>query len=142
MASWSIECFLTVFRWFTNDPAVYKDPATFNPERFLTAPPAPDPEDYVFGFGRRICPGRLLAESSVWLTVAKSLAAFNVGKEFKVGKEVEPRVEFTSGIISRPLPFKSHVKARSTKYEELIRAVEVEHPWEESSARKLEGSKA
>lgn len=57
-------------RHFTHDSEVYKDPMVFNPERYLV-----DPRDYVFGSGRRICPGRLLADSSVWLTIAKSLSA-------------------------------------------------------------------
>jgi cytochrome P450 len=38
-----------------HDPKVYHDPATFNPERFMGAPEQieQNPEDIVFGFGRR-----------------------------------------------------------------------------------------
>ena len=112
----------------------------FNPDRFLVEPPPPDPTSYIFGFGRRICPGRLLAESSVWLTVAKSLAALNISKGVdEDGKEIEPTVDFLPGIISHPAPFKASIKARSPQHEELIRVVESEHPWEESSAKALEG---
>ena len=125
-------------RWFTHDPEVYPNPSVFDPERFLGASPQPDPTNYAFGFGRRVCPGRLLADSSVWLTIAKSLAAFEIGKGIENGREVEPTVQFSSTLISHPHPFKATIKARSPKHEELIRAVELEHPWEKSSAKALE----
>lgn len=130
-----------IIRLFTHDPDVYHNPMSFDPERFFSSSPPPDPTNFIFGFGRRICPGKLLAESSVWLTVAKSLAAFDIRKGIEDGKEVEPSVQFTSGIISHPYPFKTSIKARDTKHEELIRAVESEHPWEQSSAKALESIK-
>jgi hypothetical protein len=112
---------------------------SFNPDRFLVEPQPPNPTNFIFGFGRRICPGRLLAESSVWLTVAKSLAALDISKGTdEDGKEIEPIVDFLPGIISHPAPFKATIKARSPQHEDLIRAVESEHPWEESSARALD----
>ncbi|KAK5174015.1 uncharacterized protein LTR77_001095 [Saxophila tyrrhenica] len=123
---------------FTHDAQVYEDPMTFNPERFLSSPPPPDPQDFVFGFGRRICPGKLLAETSVWLTVAKSLAVFEISKGVENGVEVEPDIRFTPGIISHPMPFKASIKPRSKQHEDLILKVEAEHPWEESDAEKLQ----
>jgi hypothetical protein len=132
---------LTTFarRWFCHDPAVYPDPSSFNPDRFLVSTPPPNPTNYIFGFGRRICPGRLLAESSVWLTIAKSLAAFNIKKGLdEKGREIEPTVDFLPGIISHPVPFKATIQPRSPKHEELIRAIESEHPWEKGSAEVLE----
>jgi hypothetical protein len=42
------------YRKFLHDPNVYKDPFTFNPDRFLGPNPPPDPTDIgVFGYGRR-----------------------------------------------------------------------------------------
>lgn len=41
---------------FAHDREVYTDPMAFKPERLLAEPPAPDPKDFVFGFGRRQCP--------------------------------------------------------------------------------------
>lgn len=112
---------------------------SFDPDRFLASPPPPDPRDYVFGFGRRVCPGKLLADSSIWLTIANSLAAFDIRKAVdESGEVVEPSVLFTPGIISHPYPFRAEIGPRSQKYEDLIRAVEREHPWEESSAEVLE----
>lgn len=109
----------------------------FNPDRFLTEKPAPDPRNFIFGYGRRICPGRFLAESSTWLTIAKSLAALDTRRPVINGKEFEPPALFEGGIISHATPFKATIKPRSAKYERLIRSVEDEHPWEKSDAQSL-----
>lgn len=42
-----------VLRLFLRDPATYKDPMEFKPERYLGPTPEPDPRTYCFGFGRR-----------------------------------------------------------------------------------------
>ncbi|BCS04512.1 cytochrome P450 [Aspergillus luchuensis] len=122
---------------FTHDPTNYNNPEAFNPDRFLGATPEPDPRLYAFGFGRRICPGRLLAEKSIFLTVARALAVLNIRKKVRDGKEVPIRVEFSSGTISHPVPFEVDLKPRSKGHEELVRAVEREFPWEASHAKEL-----
>ncbi|KAI1425062.1 cytochrome protein [Xylaria sp. FL1777] len=125
--------------WFTHDPAVYSDPMAFNPSRYLGPNPEPDPSDHIFGYGRRICPGRFIADSSVWLTVAQFLAVFKIGKGLdKHGREIEPVVKFTPSIISHPEEFKATIKPRSAQHEALIRQVEQLHPWQESDAAELQ----
>ncbi|KAI3326720.1 cytochrome P450 oxidoreductase OrdA-like protein [Xylariaceae sp. AK1471] len=124
--------------WFTHDPAVYPNPSTFDPSRFLGASPCPNPRDHIFGYGRRICVGRFFANASVWLTIAQSLAVFNISKGLdENGVEIEPTVHFTPGLISRPEPFKATIKPRSSQHEALIRQVETLHPWEKSNADEL-----
>lgn len=111
----------------------------FNPDRFLGDSPEPEPADYMFGFGRRVCSGKLLAESSVWLTIAKSLAAFTVEKALDTdGKVIETELRAAPGLISHPYPFKADIKPRSAAHEALIREVERAHPWEKSHADRLE----
>jgi cytochrome P450 len=39
------------------DGDIYPDPLEFRPERFLGPSPQVDPHKFVFGFGRRACPG-------------------------------------------------------------------------------------
>ncbi|KAF8481476.1 cytochrome P450 [Gautieria morchelliformis] len=52
-----------------HDKNVYENPDEFLPERFLLSDTrsivAPDPNRVAFGFGRRICPGRYLADAVV-----------------------------------------------------------------------------
>ncbi|KAE8138727.1 cytochrome P450 [Aspergillus pseudotamarii] len=57
-------------RRFTHDPNAYCDPEASIPERFLGDNPELDPHTIAFGFGRRICSGRLLADSTVFLRIA------------------------------------------------------------------------
>ena len=69
------------YRLFTHDPDNYKQPSEFRPERFLSvdgSTPERDPNEFVFGFGRRLCPGRYLADVELYLVVATTLALFNI----------------------------------------------------------------
>ncbi|KAI1360360.1 cytochrome protein [Xylaria arbuscula] len=130
---------LTNTWWYTHDPAVYEDPYVFRPERFLSSNPPPDPTNYIFGFGRRICPGRYFADSTVWLTIVRSLAVFDISKALdEHGREIEPIAKFTASLISRPEDYKATIKPRSPQHEALIRQVEELHPWEESDAAEIQ----
>jgi cytochrome P450 len=85
-----------------HDPAVYPDPFTFDPLRLLdTVEKAGqrDPRLACFGFARRICPGMHLAEASLWILVAMSLAVFDITKAVENGVPITPVHENTSGII-------------------------------------------
>lgn len=113
----------------------------FKPERFLATDghePETDPNQFVFGFGRRACAGRELAGNTLYLNIAQTLAVFNIGKHVENGREVEPAVEFESGVISHPLPYKCLIKPRSPHHEKLIRSIEDIYPWEKSDAKTLE----
>ncbi|KAF8134338.1 cytochrome P450 [Boletus edulis] len=106
-----------------HDKSTYPDPDVFRPERFLGKTPQPDPQGICFGFGRRSCPGKSpfhLAEASLFITVAISLAVFSISKDVVDGVEVTPRVDFTSGTISHPKPFRCRITARSAKAEALM----------------------
>ncbi|KAJ5606342.1 hypothetical protein N7510_009123 [Penicillium lagena] len=109
---------------FTHDPEVYHDPMVFKPERFLSIDgrePEMDPHGIVFGFGRRICPGRILADNTVYLSVAQSLTVFNITKIVENGKEVDVKPEFQAGVISHPVPWKFDISPRTPAHEDLIR---------------------
>lgn len=112
------------------------------PERFvagqtLTAKDPPDPRSIVFGFGRRVCPGKLLADNSVYLTFAQSLAVFNITKPVVDGKTVELKAELIPSVISHPPNYEVSVKPRSAHHEKLIRSLENKFPWQESSSKEL-----
>ncbi|KAJ6458411.1 cytochrome P450 [Mycena vitilis] len=88
-----------------HDENMYPDPYLFKPERFLLEgklnPAVRDPETVAFGFGRRICPGKHMAASSLWITIASILSTFNITKAVdKDGKIVEPTYEYFEGLVS------------------------------------------
>ncbi|KAG1756032.1 cytochrome P450 [Suillus lakei] len=110
--------------WFMlNDPERYANPSQFNPERFLAndgKKPETEPQTICFGFGRRICPGIHLAEASLWLSAAMSLAVFDISKAVENGVEITPELDPLSGTISHLKPFKCSIKPRSAKAVALI----------------------
>jgi cytochrome P450 len=129
------------YRWFTHDPSVYVDPMTFNPDRYITTPTHKaerEPRDFVFGFGRRICPGRYVADNALFITIAQTLSVFNIEKPVVNGKVLDPEVKFTPGALSGPVPFKAIITPRSKLHEQLIRKSEELYPWEESNSEELE----
>ncbi|GJE86541.1 cytochrome P450 [Phanerochaete sordida] len=112
---------------FMHDPEVYPNPSEFDPMRHCPddgKAAAPDPRNYCFGFGRRICPGLHLADASVWLACAMVLATFDIEKPVVDGKVVEIHPEFTSGTVSHPKPFKCTIEPRSSRARALIVADE------------------
>ncbi|OGM48730.1 O-methylsterigmatocystin oxidoreductase [Aspergillus bombycis] len=123
-----------------HDPDLYHDPLEFKPERFLSdngRTPEYDPHLLAFGFGRRICPGQHLADANLYLAVARCLAVFNITNAVRDGKEVPVTPEFSTGVISHPVPFELSICVRSPEHERLIRAVEKSFPWEKSHAEEL-----
>ncbi|KAF1842847.1 cytochrome P450 [Cucurbitaria berberidis CBS 394.84] len=127
--------------WFTHDPAVYPDPEQFRPERFLDTPThkaEPDPRTWTFGYGRRVCPGRYVADNALFITIAQVLAVFNIEKPVDAnGKPVEPALEFEPGVVSHPVPYRAIIKPRSEVHEKLIKQSELQYPWEPSDAKAL-----
>ncbi|KAJ3859266.1 cytochrome P450 [Lentinula novae-zelandiae] len=93
----------------THDPEVYKNPMEFNPERFLGESPEQDPKDMVFGFGRRLVARRLLGDASVFMTLAMSLAAFDIAP---CNGEPPLSLKNKSGIVSHLHPFKCEISPR------------------------------
>ena len=87
-----------------HDEEVYPSSDVFDPSRYLRAdgtlnPDAPDPAEIMFGFGRRICPGRYFAIEQVWLVIAQVLAVYNIEKAVDdAGKVIEPEWGYTSGL--------------------------------------------
>ncbi|KAH7327627.1 cytochrome P450 [Rhizoctonia solani] len=97
-----------------HNPEVYPNPAEFVPERFMGEDIPPFPENYAFGFGRRICPGMHVAQQSMWLSISNILANFTIAKaRDEYGVEIVPDESYTNDIITHPLPFKCSIQPRS-----------------------------
>jgi len=93
------------------------DPKCFIPERFLDPVHRPvDPASWAFGFGRRICPGKALAENSVFILIVSILSSFRITPP-KDG--LTPK--FDLNLISYPKPFQCHITPRSAEHAELVR---------------------
>ncbi|KAE9396845.1 cytochrome P450 [Gymnopus androsaceus JB14] len=102
---------------------IYKDAPKFNPDRYIPKSQGGREEPYLspFGFGRRICPGRFLAESTVWMAMAMILATCNIGKAKDAnGVEITPEVNFNVGIVNHLKPFKFTLVPRTAKASALV----------------------
>lgn len=88
-----------------------------------------------------ICPGRHLAEASVWIALVNFLSVFEISPaQDERGNAINPEVKFTFGITrcvklietyvrraepfaSRPCPFKCKIIPRSQRSRELIESL-------------------
>nr|BED42964.1 cytochrome P450 monooxygenase [Trametes versicolor] len=104
-----------------HDPARYNDPDVFRPERFLAPENAPDSSSFAFGFGRRACPGEAVAHASLFCTLARILAVFDIAMPVGAdGAPVRPKMVWSSGVTSHPAPFQVKITPRSDAAVELI----------------------
>lgn len=109
-----------------HDEKLYHDADKFIPERFCDEG-APDSLSVAFGFGRRVCPGLVIAQTHIFVTMASMLATFNITKaRDSTGAVIEPREDAKSGVINFPKPFVVSITPRSDAAVTLIRR-SVEH---------------
>ncbi|KAF8883612.1 cytochrome P450 [Gymnopilus junonius] len=76
----------------TRDEDLYDEPFKFNPERFLDESGNIDNNKRIlaYGFGRRVCVGKYMASSTMWIIIASVLACFNIEKaKDEFGNEIE-----------------------------------------------------
>ncbi|KAI1372317.1 cytochrome P450 [Hypoxylon crocopeplum] len=108
----------------SRDPSVYKDPERFNPDRYTTKAEGGGGEPLLvgpFGFGRRVCVGRHLAQASVWIIIATLIATTDISKPVGPdGKPVEQAIEFSTGLSSHPGRLDVVFQPRSEKARRLL----------------------
>lgn len=112
----------------THDDKVYANPDAFDPVRY--APVAeggrgePFPEG-VFGFGRRICPGRHLVENSLWMAMASLLSTMSFKRSLDdQGNPITPQAKVSDGgAVIHLASFPCQIKPRDEKSVELIKRI-------------------
>ncbi|KAF9225697.1 cytochrome P450 [Gyrodon lividus] len=104
-------------RAISRDETRYPNAEQFIPERFFTPEGTlndDDPAQFIFGYGRRICPGRHTADASLWIGIATMLAAFDFARvKDSQGNEVEFEPSYVNGVIRRPVSFPCSISPRS-----------------------------
>jgi len=113
--------FANVWTMLRNEE-IYPQADKFIPERFLeNASPEMNPENYVFGFGRRICPGMYLIDRSIWLLLACMISTLSITKaKNKDGTVIEPVVDYQNAVFRTPTPFPCKIVPRDLKAAELL----------------------
>ena len=124
------------------DPDYYHNAMEFEPERFLKCGrieqnPGYDPHQFIFGFGRRTCPGQHLVSANLSLGIARVLAVFNITNAVRDGKKFLISPEFSPGVISRPSLFQQSIQVRNAECKRLVEAVDMKFHLEESHAEAL-----
>jgi len=109
----------------TRDTDLYSDPEEFRPERWAdmdrNTAESLDPRNMVFGFGRRICPGRQFADAFIWLVIAGMTATLAIGRaRDAAGREIIPDTTESPGFANHPPDFVCTIRARSPKAAALV----------------------
>lgn len=96
------------------DPQYFPDPDRFNPQRWINEDGKirEDLRTFVFGFGRRVCPGQHIATASVLLNTALLQWAFKIKQDASNPINV---MAFTNSALIRPLPFRVVFEPRAAE---------------------------
>ncbi|VDC07343.1 unnamed protein product [Peniophora sp. CBMAI 1063] len=97
------------------EPNPRHPPEDFIPERFLDIESmSVDPASWAFGFGRRICPGKLLGENNIFILISTLLVSFKILPP-EGGYKRKPM--FVADLGSFPEPFDCQIVPRSQVHE-------------------------
>ncbi|KAJ7463649.1 cytochrome P450 [Mycena latifolia] len=106
------------------DETTYSDPTSFYPERYLPQPAGngePHFDHIAFGFGRRVCTGRHVADHSIWIAIATFLASCTVTNAMdEHGKIVVPEKAIGDGFGSHASDIRCVISPRSLHARALI----------------------
>jgi cytochrome P450 len=100
------------------DVCRYENPNMFRPERWIDQPGGVNN----FGYGRRVCTGRHIADNSLFLLISRLLWAYDIRAGLDANGEVAKIDDtiLTSGFVWRPKPFPVVFTPRSTHHQAFI----------------------
>ncbi|KDR69747.1 hypothetical protein GALMADRAFT_128336 [Galerina marginata CBS 339.88] len=114
----------TFNRAMTHDEQMYPEPFKFKPERFFDQNGKLNHDDRVlaYGFGRRVCVGKYIASTTVWLTIASILACFDISKcKDDSGNDIEISDDYEDfGLLTHKTKFECSFVPRSSAAQQLI----------------------
>ncbi|KAF7349068.1 Cytochrome P450 [Mycena venus] len=108
------------------DESIFPEPEEFRPERFTDGVKLftniVEPRDFAFGYGRRVCPGRQISDSTLWITIVTMLYVFDIRKAIGPdGQPIEPDLVLAnSTATSFPKPFVCDFIPRSAQHIEIL----------------------
>lgn len=135
----------------TRDESVFGDNVhAFDPQRWMSEETATTPQGDIcglntsvlrdlpqtgFGFGRRVCTGRTMARTQLFIQVARMLWAFDVEAgiidETTAKRHVVDDMECTEGFVTQPKPFRAVMRPRGEWARKVVRDMgsthEVDH---------------
>ncbi|KFH42702.1 Fumitremorgin C synthase-like protein [Hapsidospora chrysogenum ATCC 11550] len=103
------------------DPQEFPDPYEFRPDRWLDKGAAAEVPHTPFGYGRRRCPGRHLAFSSLSLLTSRLLWAFDITHAYKDGEKVEfDPWDLKFAFTASSKPHEASFQVRSQRHQSVI----------------------
>ncbi|KAJ7868861.1 cytochrome P450 [Mycena leptocephala] len=113
-----------------HDPEIFENPEDFNPDRFLNSEHGTLPgmdtdfrDNFLFGGGRRICPGQWVARSTMQLTAMRLIWAlkFSDATDPTTGNPISRDLDFyASDFVVMPRPFRCKIEPRSVEHREVV----------------------
>ncbi|KAJ7512021.1 cytochrome P450 [Mycena galericulata] len=103
-----------------HNPDIFEDPDVFNPDRFIQSQYGTRPgmdadfrDNFLFGGGRRICPGQYAATAMMQLTTMRLLWAFEFRSavDAQTGKPLTRKLDcYAPEFVVMPYPFKCAIE--------------------------------
>lgn len=112
-----------------HDPEAYDHPDEYDPERFVRNPLGTKPDEvdtdqgrmplYVFGAGRRACPGEQFAMNAIKFAFAQLLRSYNIVADEEMDMSVEKG--FIASFLLMSNPYKVRIVSRSEKAKVIVK---------------------
>ncbi|KIK76980.1 hypothetical protein PAXRUDRAFT_835149 [Paxillus rubicundulus Ve08.2h10] len=102
----------------TRNETKYPNASDFIPERFIDTSGRlnTDTVDFIWGFGRRICAGRHVADTSLWAGIVSILATFKLlPAQGADGEDVVFEPQWINGLTSHPVLFPCRIISRAPR---------------------------